>query len=193
MRYSDRPKRTLDISIAGVTLLVLVPLFIVIAIAIKAESRGPVFFLQHRVGRDKIRFMFFKFRTMTNRRRINTKVSDDFDSSEVTAVGGVLRRFKLDELPQLLNVLRGDMSIVGPRPFVPDRLVDMPDWAARRFKVRPGLTGAAQVNGNIYLSWPDRFRHDLYYVDNLSALYDLTLILKTLLVLLMGEKRFAPP
>ena len=109
---------------------------------------------------------------------------------EVTRIGYWLRRFKLDEMPQLINILKGEMSIVGPRPGLPDQISDYDKEALKRLSVRPGLTGLAQVNGNIYLTWPDRWRYDVQYTERLSLRLDLWIIFRTVAVFLWGEQKF---
>jgi lipopolysaccharide/colanic/teichoic acid biosynthesis glycosyltransferase len=111
-------------------------------------------------------------------------------NSEVTRVGNLIRRLKIDELPQLLNVLIGDISFVGPRPPMPEQLDILPDWALPRLSVRPGLTGLAQVNGGIFLSWEERWRYDVQYVNRLSVGLDLWCLFRTIFVILKGEEAF---
>lgn len=110
--------------------------------------------------------------------------------AEVTWIGAFLRRFKIDELPQLINVLIGDMSIVGPRPCMPSMKDELNEDGNFRTQIRPGLTGLAQVNGNIYLSWPDRWKYDRYYVEHVSLWLDLKIIAKTVVIVIQGEKSF---
>jgi lipopolysaccharide/colanic/teichoic acid biosynthesis glycosyltransferase len=124
-----------------------------------------------------------------------TNESHDIDKillndTRITRFGRILRRFKIDELPQLFNVLKGDMSIIGPRPCHPELVKEFDENAICRLDVRPGLTGLAQVNGNIFLEWPERWKYDKYYVDNLSFWLDLKIILKTILIVFKGEERF---
>jgi len=135
-------------------------------------------------------FNLLKFRTMiVNEKRDFSQVLDP-GSVEITRIGRLLRRLKIDELPQLINVLVGDMSIVGPRPPLPSLLNAMNKAQKHRFDVLPGLTGLAQVNGNIHLDWQSRFKYDLYYVKHMSLLLDLKIILKTILVVIFGEEKF---
>lgn len=112
------------------------------------------------------------------------------DHPDVTPVGRLLRRFKVDELPQLFNVIRGDMSLVGPRPCLPETVSEFDCNGEARLAVRPGLTGLAQVNGNVHLSWPERWKYDRYYVENLSIQLDCKILFKTLLVIVFGEQPF---
>lgn len=187
--YRSFGKRLLDLAVCGPILLVLSPLFAVIALFVKLTSRGPVFFVQERLGRDGSTFQALKFRTMTDKvRAAHTEVFGKTD--EVTAVGYWLRRFKLDELPQLVNIVRGDMSLVGPRPALPTQVGEYTELAWRRLEVRPGLTGLAQVRGNIHLSWPERWQYDAEYVDRASLVLDAAIVIRTVGVVLLGEERF---
>jgi lipopolysaccharide/colanic/teichoic acid biosynthesis glycosyltransferase len=174
----------------GATLLLLTGIPMILAMfMILASSPGPVFFVQTRVGLGGKPFRILKLRTMTvdpGRVTAQTLNSDP----EVLPVGKFLRHFKIDELPQIVNVLKGDMSLVGPRPCLEETRAAMPDWARRRFEVRPGLTGLAQVNGNVSLSWVERWRHDVDYVNRYSLVLDMKIIAKTVVVLLLGENRF---
>lgn len=126
---------------------------------------------------------------MTNRQRIADREILKNDA-EVTRVGKILRRFKIDELPQLINVLKGDMSLVGPRPGLPRQINEFNDDGIFRIQVRPGLTGLAQINGNIHLSWPERWKYDRHYVENVSFLLDLKIIFKTFFIIIYGEDKF---
>ena len=112
------------------------------------------------------------------------------NNSEVTKSGKYLRRFKIDELPQIINVIKGDLSLVGPRPGLQEQMKDYNEIAKERLKVRPGLTGLAQINGNIYLSWTERWMYDKYYVNNLNFKLDIFIVLRTILVLIYGEKKY---
>lgn len=189
MIYRNRLKRGLDFALALVAIaLFVLPLLVAMAV-IRIASPGPVFFMQKRVGLSGRTFRIIKLRTMTvntERKLIQTTNADP----EVFAAGRVLRRLKVDELPQLFNVLNGDMSFVGPRPCLEQTRDEMPDWARQRFRVRPGITGLAQVNGNIALTWPERWEHDIDYVDRVSFCLDIKVVLKTFLVVLLGEDRF---
>ena len=181
-------KRLLDMLTAGLLLILLLPILIITAVLIKLTSSGPVFFIQNRVGKNTSEFKLYKFRTMYHRPRKVSKVLKD--DPDVTAIGYFLRRFKIDELPQLINVLIGQMSLVGPRPCVPDTVKEFNEDGIFRIKVKPGLTGMAQVNGNIHLSWPERWKYDRLYVENLSFILDIKIIIKTIGLVLFGEERF---
>ncbi|MFM9959899.1 MAG: sugar transferase [Planctomycetaceae bacterium] len=187
--YRAFGKRLLDLSLSVPALIAVAPLFALIAVLIKLTSRGPVFFVQERLGRGGTIFQTYKFRTMTDRRReSHQEIFGKTD--EVTAVGYWLRRFKLDELPQLWNIANGDMSLVGPRPALPSQLAEYTDLAQRRLLTRPGLTGLAQVHGNIHLTWPERWVYDAEYVSRVSFALDVWIIVRTIGVVLLGEGRF---
>lgn len=188
--YARRVKRATDIAAGGTALALLSPVFGVCAVAIVADSGRPIFFRQERLGRDGKTISILKFRTMVDSPRCADREILDGDT-EVTRIGRFLRRVKLDEVPQLWSVLKGDMSLVGPRPCLPTQLseLELNDDGRVRLLVRPGLTGFAQVNGNIYLSWPERWQYDRRYVEQLSFGLDVRIILRTLLVLMLGEHR----
>ena len=188
-------KRAFDILVAGTALILLLPVMLVIAAAIKLTSRGPVLFRQHRVGRHGNGFMILKFRTMLQGAEsmledvahlneasgVLFKIRDD---PRVTKVGRWLRRWSLDELPQLFNVLRGEMSLVGPRPALPDEVAKYEEWHRGRLEVAPGVTGLWQVNGRSDADFDQYVRLDLFYIENWSLTYDLYILLKTIPTLL---------
>lgn len=188
--YRNFFKIVIDFSVALIIILMASIPLVVISILILAESRGPLFFRQERVGKDLKFFRVYKFRTMTNEKRTVGTAPIIGKADGVTHVGYYLRRYKIDELPQLLNILFGDMSLVGPRPSVPEQLKQMTDEEKQRYSVRPGLTGRAQINGNIHLSWKERFFYDLQYVKNVTFWNDLKIMLKTVLIVLHGEQKF---
>lgn len=189
MIYRRYCKRALDIVISLLVILLAVPIFLLAAVLIKLNSPGPIFFYQERIGLSEKRFNLIKLRTMkvNPNRQLNQTTNAD---PEVFPVGKILRRLKIDELPQIFNVFKGDMSIVGPRPCLEQTLNEMPIWARERFSVRPGLTGVAQINGNIALTWEQRWKHDVKYVADVSLVRDLYIVLKTVLVVILGEERF---
>ncbi len=187
--YKNYIKRILDFTLSFIGFIILLPIFLIVALLIKTTSSGPVFFKQYRLGKDGNEFQILKFRTMTNRKReVDREILKG--DAEVTTIGYYLRRLKIDELPQIINILKGDMSVVGPRPSMPELLNDFNEDAKYRITVTPGLTGLAQINGNIYLSWEQRWKYDRKYVENMSFVLDFKIILKTLLIVLFGEKRF---
>ncbi len=183
-------KCIIDFILALAGLVILSPLFLIITVLIKIDSKGPVFFLQDRVGKDGRIFKIYKFRTM----KTDEKAEKNFDSSKdderITFLGKILRRTKIDELPQLINVVRGDMALVGPRPTIKIQVDNYSSYERQRLKVRPGMTGLAQVNGNISLPWDERIEHDIYYVDNQSMMLDIKILLKTIAIILLGEEHF---
>jgi len=190
MIYRKGGKRFLDLTLSlGALALFMVPLLLAM-LAVKLNSPGPAFFFQTRAGRGGKTFRIFKLRTMTVDSNRRSTVEIGPNSPGVFAVGRILRRFKIDEMPQLLNVIRGDMSFVGPRPCLEETRDEMPAWALRRFEVRPGITGLAQTRGNIALSWEERWEQDVQYVDQLSFMLDVWLVLKTFLVVMLGEEKF---
>ena len=188
--YSNFFKVLIDFIAAFVIVLVVLIPMLFIAMLVLLESRGPLFFRQERVGKDLKLFSVYKFRTMTHEKRIVGDTPIIGKAAGVTKVGYYLRRYKIDELPQLLNVLLGDMSLVGPRPSVPEQLANMSEEEQRRYSVRPGLTGMAQINGNIHLSWKERFVYDLEYVNKVTFWNDIKIIFKTIFIVVLGEKKF---
>ena len=183
-------KNGLDKVAAFAVLFFLSPIMLAVILTILITDGRPVFFRQTRVGYKLEEFDLLKFRTMiVNEKRDFSQVLDP-GSVEITRIGRILRRLKIDELPQLINVLVGDMSIVGPRPPLPSLLKEMNKAQRQRFDVLPGLTGLAQVNGNIHINWQSRFEYDLYYVKHVSLFLDLKIILKTILVVIFGEEKF---
>ena len=177
-------KRLLDIVISGASLIVLWPVFIVVAVAVRRTMGAPVIFRQNRPGRNGRVFTMFKFRTMRD--------GHGPDRERLTSTGRFLRSTSLDELPELLNVLRGEMSIVGPRPLLVEYLPLYSAHHARRHEVRPGLTGLAQVSGRNDTSWSERLDLDVEYVDTRSMLLDLRIIALTALKVLKREGVEAP-
>jgi undecaprenyl phosphate N,N'-diacetylbacillosamine 1-phosphate transferase len=184
-------KRAADIVISSFLLIVLTPVFVVTALAIKLTSRGPVFFIQERPGQHAKIFRVYKFRTMRPGSEVMVKGKEVFlDDDRITQVGRFLRRTKIDELPQLINVVRGEMSLVGPRPERIASLQEYDDEIAKRLNMRPGMTGLAQVSGNIYLDLTERYKLDVYYVENFSLWLDIRILARTFGVVVLGEQRF---
>lgn len=186
--YKKFFKRWLDIFFSLLIILLLAPFLLILFLLIKLDSRGPVFFLQERVGKGGRAFMICKLRTMVDKKRVVTREIYKGDQ-EVTRIGIVLRRFKLDEIPQVFNVFFGDMSFIGPRPALLQLYEDIPG-ARERLQVRPGMTGLAQVHGNIYLSWEERVRLDRKYINNLSLMQDFLILTRTIAVIFLGEEKF---
>ncbi len=186
-------KRVFDVILAIVLLVVLSPLLLIAAVAVKLTGRGPLFFVQERAGRERRRFRIAKFRTMRGGRTPDPKELVPLDHPEITPVGRVLRRLKIDELPQLVSVLKGEMSLIGPRPTLPDQVEAYDAFRRQRLLVRPGITGLAQVYGNTTICWDERILFDIAYVRRCSFAMDLGIWLRTLLLLLFGEARTAQP
>lgn len=183
-------KRFIDIMVSVLVLLVLSPILIIVAIAIKLESKESIFFKQERVGLNGKVFSLLKFKSMKSNITAEKNFDFSLDEERITKVGKFIRRTKIDELPQLINVLKGDMSLVGPRPTIKKQVDAYNDYQRQRLNVRPGMTGLAQVNGNIYLDWDERIKYDVYYVRNKSLLLDLKILLKTVGVVVLGEDKF---
>ena len=172
-------KRFFDFVIALVGLIVLSPLFLILWIELSIANKGAgAFFLQERPGKDEKIFKVIKFKTMNDRRDKNGNLLPD--SERLTTIGRWIRSLSLDELPQLINVLKGDMALVGPRPLRIHYLPLYNENQRRRHKVRPGITGWAQVNGRNAISWQEKFEHDVWYVDHLSLSLDIKILLKTI-------------
>jgi exopolysaccharide biosynthesis polyprenyl glycosylphosphotransferase len=188
-------KRTFDLAFAATILILTSPLFLLIAAMIKLDSKGPVLYLQDRVGMDGAVFKVMKFRSMrTNAEKATGPVWSDKNDPRRTSIGRILRRFSLDELPQLINVLRGDMSLVGPRPerpyFVEQFKKNIPRYLDRH-RVKSGMTGWAQVNGlRGNASAAERTKYDVYYVENWSLVFDIKIILKTIRAVLFGKDAY---
>ena len=169
-------KRGLDLLLASLMLVILSPLFVVVAIAIKLDSKGPVFFRQVRTGKNGREFEMYKFRSMTADNDMNDKSCEN----KMTRVGAKLRKTSIDELPQLINIVKGEMSFIGPRPWVPAYWKNMNAHERRRGMVRPGITGLAQANGRNGLSIHERINYDLEYVQRYSLKMDITVVLLTI-------------
>ena len=180
--------RAFDILVAALALLLLSPLLLIAAIAIRLGSRGPVVYRQRRVGLGGREFEMLKLRTMVQGSDpvgVGTVVTRD--DPRVTGAGRFLRRTSLDEIPNLVNVLRGEMAIVGPRPTIPAQVADYTPRQRRRHEVQPGITGWAQVQGRAGIPWEERIELDVWYVDHRSAALDLRILLKTAWLLITGH------
>jgi exopolysaccharide biosynthesis polyprenyl glycosylphosphotransferase len=199
-------KRAVDVIVSALLLIIFSPLFIVIAAGIKLLSPGPVLFRQTRSGQWGSEFEFYKFRTMRadTDDRLHREYAGNFISGKeadaagtavfkmtndprVTGIGRVLRRASLDELPQLFNILRGEMSLVGPRPPIPYELALYKEWHRRRLEAKPGLTGLWQVSGRSSVPFNEMVLMDLYYIDNWSLWFDFEILLRTIPVILFGR------
>lgn len=183
--YERYIKRLLDILLSGLALIVLSPVLLVVAILVRVRLGSPVIFCQARPGKNERVFKLYKFRTMTDARDAEGKLLPDED--RLTKLGRHLRASSLDELPELWNIIRGDMSIVGPRPLLVKYLPLYNEVQRRRHEVRPGLTGWAQVHGRNLATWEDKFRYDVDYVDHVSFTLDVKIILMTVRCVLARE------
>jgi undecaprenyl phosphate N,N'-diacetylbacillosamine 1-phosphate transferase len=186
-------KRIVDVAVSATLIVLLAPIWLLTALAIKLGSPGPVLFAQIRGGRRGQPFTSYKFRTMRVDHVHDPNEIVPLTHGAITPMGRLLRRLKIDELPQLFNVLKGDMSLVGPRPTIMEQVRAYDEFQRRRLDVRPGITGLAQVNGNAEISWDERIKYDVYYVEHMSLWLDLAILLKTLLIVLYGETRFTRP
>lgn len=197
--YNRYIKRIIDIVLSLTALIILSPVFLIIAICIKVESKGPVFFVHNRMGKDGKKIGIYKFRTMViNAEELiksftpeqmkefkeNFKLEND---PRITKVGKILRKTSLDELPQLMNILKGELSIIGPRPIIEEELEKYEDNKDKFLSVKPGLTGYWAANGRSNISYDERMQMELYYVDNISAKLDLKIFFKTVLSVLKKE------
>jgi lipopolysaccharide/colanic/teichoic acid biosynthesis glycosyltransferase len=188
MPFQDAVKRVLDLLIAGIGSLLTAPLVALLAIAIRLESPGHPIYRQARAGKDGEEFSIYKLRTMVRGAEFTgAGLAIQEGDDRITRVGAFLRRYSLDELPNLWNVLRGDMTIVGPRPTLPVQVQQYTERQRGRLAVKPGITGLAQVNGRAALPWPERIELDLYYVKHRSLALDLKILARTVRMVLGGQ------
>ena len=183
--YCKLIKRFMDFLIAALSIIIFSPLLIILAILVRVKLGGPVIFKQERPGLNGKVFKLYKFRTMTDAKDENGNLLDD--EYRLTSFGKKLRSTSLDELPELYNILKGDMSIVGPRPLLVKYLPLYNDEQKRRHDVRPGLTGLAQVSGRNAITWTEKFNRDIEYVDNVSLGLDISIFFKTIYCVLKKE------
>lgn len=177
---------------SGVALIVLIPFFAVIGIFIKLDSKGPVFFVQERAGKEGKIFKAYKLRTMIQGADKKTEgIFINRDNLYITRIGKFLRRSGIDELPQLINILKGDMSLVGPRPTLKYQVENYNDIQKQRLLIKPGITGWALINGRNKLTWSERIKLDIWYIENLSFWLDLKILFKTIIVVVNGEGMYA--
>lgn len=176
--YENFLKRVLDFILAFFGLLLLSPVFLLITLGLSISNNGQPFFLQRRPGKNEKLFSIIKFKTMTDSRDHTGNLLPD--AERLTRIGGVVRKTSLDEIPQLINVLKGDMSLIGPRPLLPEYLPLYTEKHRRRHQVRPGITGLAQVKGRNVMKFSERFDNDVYYVENLSFFLDVKISYLTL-------------
>jgi Sugar transferases involved in lipopolysaccharide synthesis len=180
--YEKYIKRLLDIIMSGFALIVLLPVLLVTAILVRIKLGSPVIFCQERPGKDEKIIKLYKFRSMTNEKDANGNLLPD--EQRLSAFGRKLRATSLDELPSLVNIFRGDLSVVGPRPLLVKYLPLYNDEQHHRHDVRPGLTGLAQINGRNGICWNDKFKYDLYYIDHISFAYDIKIIANTVMCII---------
>lgn len=181
-------KRAFDIAVSSVALILLSPLIGLIALAIKLEDGGPILYIQDRVGKGGKIFRCYKFRSMVvDAEKIGLRLELAKDDPRITRVGKILRHWRLDEIPQLFNVLKGDMSIVGPRPTLPSQVARYTPYQRRRLEMKPGMAGWAFVNGNNAIPWEKRIELDIWYIDHWSLWLDLLIFLKAIGVVLRRE------
>ncbi|HWL26903.1 MAG TPA: sugar transferase [Ureibacillus sp.] len=183
--YSNFVKRPLDFIISLFAIIILIPAFIIVAILVRSKLGSPVIFKQERPGLNGEIFTMYKFRTMTDER---DAIGDLLPNHvRLTKFGRILRSTSLDELPELFNIVKGDMSLIGPRPLLTEYLSYYNDYQKKRHNVRPGLSGLAQVNGRNLITWEEKFEHDIYYVKNISFILDCKIIIRTILKVLKRE------
>lgn len=185
MIYSSIIKPIADFIAALIILLVLAPVFIIVSIILYINNDGSVFFFQSRGGKNQKIFHVIKFKTMNDKKDAEGNLLPD--DVRLTKVGKFVRKTSLDELPQLFNVLKGEMSLVGPRPFMSEYLEIYNDFQKRRHEVRPGITGWAQVNGRNNITWQRKFELDVWYVDNRNILLDIKILFLTLLKIIVPK------
>lgn len=183
-------KRFFDIMASVIGLIIIAPILLLIPILIEITMPGPVFFKQQRVGKKGRLFNVFKFRSMKVDQIAESEKDFSKDAERLTSFGKLIRRLKIDELPQLFNVLKGDMSLVGPRPTVKEQVDQYNDYQRQRLNMRPGMTGLAQVNGNVALSWDERIEYDIEYIKQFSLSLDIHILIKTVLVIVYGEEKY---
>ena len=176
--YAKYIKRTLDLILSLMALIVLMPLMIIIGILVRINLGSPIIFKQKRPGKNEKVFTLYKFRTMTDKRDIDGNLLPD--EYRLTKFGKFLRSTSLDELPELINIIKGDMAIVGPRPLLVEYLPLYNEKQKLRHDVRPGLTGLAQISGRNAITWEEKFKDDLEYVNNITFIQDAKIILKTI-------------
>ena len=183
--YKKYFKRIVDFSISFLGLLVLSPLFLIVIIFLFITNNGNPFFFQNRPGKDGVVFKIVKFKTMNDKKDQNGNLCSD--EMRLTKIGSFIRKISLDELPQLVNVLKGDMSLIGPRPLLTNYLHLYTEYQNRRHEVKPGITGLAQVNGRNAISWGEKFDYDVLYVDTISFALDLKIIFLTIKKVILKE------
>lgn len=182
-RFNQILKNIFDYIVAGISLILLFPIFVIIGILIKIDSKGPIFFKQERLGKNGKIFKIYKFRTMVNNAiNLGKGLSIQKNDSRITKIGNFLRKTSLDELPQFINILKGEMSFVGPRPPVPYHPYKYENYTnkkRKRFVMKPGVTGLAQISGRNNLTWDERIEYDIKYVEEFNFFYDIKILFNT--------------
>jgi len=184
--------------LSGIGLILLIPVFVVVSILIKLDSKGPIFFKQRRIGKNGIQFTMYKFRSMVaNAEELKERLKDQNEMDgpvfkikedpRITKLGKFIRKYSIDELPQLFNVFRGDMSLIGPRPPLVEEVEQYNDYQWRRLDVRPGLSGLWQISGRNHVSFEEWVSLDIYYIENWSMKLDTKILLQTIPVVLFGK------
>ncbi len=182
-------KRLFDVFVSVVALIILLPLFLIIAILIKIDSKEPVFFRQERIGKNGEPFYILKFRTMIEGavdKGLGYTVAQN--DERITRIGKFLRKWGIDEFPQLINVLKGEMSLVGPRPTLRYQVEKYTDFQKKRLQVKPGITSWALIHGRNLLSWEERIKYDVWYIENWSLWLDIKIILKTFYLIFIKQE-----
>jgi lipopolysaccharide/colanic/teichoic acid biosynthesis glycosyltransferase len=183
--YKKNIKRLFDFSFSVIFFIILIPLFVSVGFLLFFTNKRKVFFLQYRVGKKAVKFKVIKFKTMNDIKDKNGLLLPDND--RLIYIGNFLRKTSLDEIPQLVNVIKGDMSLIGPRPLLIEYLPLYTEEQRRRHEIRPGITGWAQVNGRNAISWKEKFQYDVWYVDHVSFLLDMRILLLTVLKVFKRE------
>lgn len=183
--YKHLFKRFFDFTSSVIGLIILSPLFIIVTIGLYFANQGKPFFFQNRPGKDGKIFQIIKFKTMNDKKDMHGNLLPD--SERLTEIGAFVRKTSLDEIPQLINVMKGEMSLIGPRPLLPEYLNLYNDFQRRRNELRPGITGWAQVNGRNAISWEKKFEYDVWYVDHISFILDIKILLLTVKKVFVSE------
>lgn len=185
-------KNFCDFLFSIIGLLFLSPVLIIISLLVKFDSKGPVFFMQERIGRNGKVFKIYKFRTMMNNaEKMGSGLKTSKSDPRITKMGKILRKTSLDEIPQLINIVKGEMSFIGPRPAPIILLHRMDDFEKQRLKFKPGLTGWAQVNGRTNLTWKEKFKFDVWYCENFNLLLDINILIRTVRQVLFSRNIYS--
>ncbi len=183
--YNNFIKRIVDFTAALIGFIILLPLLLILTLMLYFVNKGKPFFTQLRPGKNEVLFKIIKLKTMNDNKDVNGNLLPD--ALRLTKIGKFVRKTSLDEIPQLLNVIKGEMSIIGPRPLLTNYLHLYDAFQKRRHEVKPGITGWAQVNGRNAISWDQKFEYDVWYVDNVSFLLDFKIIIKTIVKVMTSE------